>query len=345
MKIAIFTDVHWSTNTSIVRQRGDKYSLRLEMLIKGLCWFNELAKKNECGLCVCAGDFFDKSTCNDEELSALKEVNWLDEYHQIDFIVGNHESSRQDLEFTSVDALSSDSFRIIKKVMVENYKDVQIYYLPYITEYDRKPLKEYLIDYDESKKHIIFSHNDIANIQYGGFLSKTGFSVEEIEQCCDLYLNGHIHNSEWITKKILNLGSMTAQNFTNDSFKYKYGAWILDTDTMSLDFFENPYSLNFYKIDVESAEDLSIFKNLKDNAVVSCKCIDSLKDELQKTLSDTKGIITYKIIYTKENVALDASNEQITLNSKDHLEQFKEYITQTLGLSEVVQQELLEVCK
>lgn len=143
----------------------------------------------------------------------------------------------------------------------------------------------------------------------------------------------------------MNLGSLTAQNFTNDSFKYKYGAWILDTDTMNIEFFENPYSLNFYKIDVDSIKDLDIFKKLKDNAVVSCKCKDTLKDALQKTLQETKNILTYKIIYTRETLAVDVSNEQISLSNKDHLEQFKEYITQTLGLSDVVQQELLEVCK
>lgn len=36
MKICIFSDVHWSTASSLVRSRGTKYSKRLEQLLVGI---------------------------------------------------------------------------------------------------------------------------------------------------------------------------------------------------------------------------------------------------------------------------------------------------------------------
>lgn len=36
MKILIYSDVHWSTNMSIITQMGLKYSVRLEQLLKSM---------------------------------------------------------------------------------------------------------------------------------------------------------------------------------------------------------------------------------------------------------------------------------------------------------------------
>lgn len=341
-KIALFTDTHWSTTTGIVKQRGQDFSVRLELLIKGLNWFFNLAKEKHCDKIICAGDMFDKNVCYDEELTSLEKVNFKD----VDFIVGNHESSRQDLKYSSVSVLNNvKGCKVYSDVVEFVINNTQIYYLPYISEYKRKSLREYLINYDESKKHIIISHNDIKDIYYGKYLSTTGFSKDEIEECCDLFLNGHIHNSSWISSKILNLGSFTAQNFTNDSFEYNYGVWFLDVDTFELEFVENPYSLNFYKIDINSSNDLKSLKTLKNNAVLSVHCKEDLKEELESALNQSKNILTYKITIVREIASGDALQQEIQLITTDHLAQFSDYIRNELGNSSIVNQEIMEVCK
>ncbi len=71
MKVCFYTDVHWSQNSSIVRSRGEKYSTRLENLIKSVNWAERLAFDCGCSAVICGGDFFDSTELNCEEISAL----------------------------------------------------------------------------------------------------------------------------------------------------------------------------------------------------------------------------------------------------------------------------------
>lgn len=74
MKVAICGDVHWSTSSSIIRQRGTNYSERLENLIKSVNWFEDLSKEENCDMNIYLGDFFDRPDLNSQEISALSEI-------------------------------------------------------------------------------------------------------------------------------------------------------------------------------------------------------------------------------------------------------------------------------
>ena len=90
MKILVCGDVHWSQYSSIVRGRGEKYSKRLENLIKSVNWVEQLAWSCGCEAVINLGDFFDSTQLSAEEVSALKEVQWAPIAHV--FITGNHET-------------------------------------------------------------------------------------------------------------------------------------------------------------------------------------------------------------------------------------------------------------
>ena len=253
MKILLFTDVHWSRVASLVNKQATKYSIRLEGLLKSINWVNEEAVKNNCEIMICAGDFFDKTELDAESATALADISWnsLPLY----LLCGNHEASTSDLKYNLLNLLKRPNTEVITDIKEAIFGNCQLHFIPYITEVNRKDLVTYLLNIDNSKKQVVISHNEIAGINYGAFKSTAGFSIEEIDKAVDLYLNGHLHNSEFVTKKILNLGSLSAHNFTNDSSKYNYGAWILDTETLELKFLENPYAFNFYKFDILEAAD------------------------------------------------------------------------------------------
>ena len=59
MNILLYSDVHWSTYSSIIRKRNDKYSVRLDNLIKSMNWIRELSSSYNCKYDICLGDFFD----------------------------------------------------------------------------------------------------------------------------------------------------------------------------------------------------------------------------------------------------------------------------------------------
>ena len=337
MKILVYTDCHWSTTSSIVRERGEVYSLRLENLIKSVNWAEKLSIERKASLVVCCGDFFDKSTISSEELTALTEVEWNKDINHV-MLVGNHEMWSNNLKLSSVNIFRFLGFFVADSPYTEKTKFGELCFIPYVDS--TKSITDY-VPAEHGGKRIVFSHNDISGIQMGKFVSKNGFSIPDIESCCDLYVNGHLHNGEKVSDKIINVGNLTGQNFGENAFVYKHGVLIIDTDTLECEFVENPFALNFYKMKYES------FPCVNDNIVngvvtVYCKedSISLCKDELE----NSKNIVSFKIVPEREKHEI-VNNSIEAIRADDHLEQFRTYIASELGLSDVVKQELSEVCR
>ena len=304
-----------------------------------------MSKEKNCDLEVCLGDFCDRSDLTDEEISALREIKWNDIKKY--FVVGNHESAQHELTFTTMQAIDNSNISIINRPTGVVIKDNTYYFIPYFIDSDRPSFKEMIDDMKiESRgKKIVFSHNDIAGINYAGFISKSGFSKEEIESSCDLFLNGHLHNGQKISNKIYNLGSFSAHNFTNDSFNYKYGAWILDTDDMSLEFIENPFSLNFYKLNITEESDLKQLSKIKNNSVLSIRYSTHLANELESELNKIKEklIVTPRMMAIRETA--NAAEIKIQDLRSNHLERLVTFCRQALTNSDILEAELAELCK
>ena len=353
MKLLLYGDTHWSAYSSIVRSRGKKYSSRLENLIQSVNWAEKTAKENNCDAIVCLGDFFDKPELNSEELTALQEIEWSKDITHY-FIVGNHESPLTTLDYNSTNVLRKENFIVVDKPQRLISYGIDILFVPYIVEENRKSISDYWRETNEPstfvtqelKKLIILSHNDIKGIRYGAFESKEGFDLKDIEAHCDLFINGHLHNSSFLNNKetILNLGNLTGQNFGEDAFKYNHSACILDTNNLKLTFYENPIAFNFYKIKIEKEQDLDLLKQLKQNAIVSFTCKDILVEALRNKIQNYSNIVETRIVIFKEITKLETDDQQIiSINDVDHLKQFSEFVLDKLGASNLVKEELSQI--
>lgn len=337
MKFFIYTDPHWSSYSSIVRSRGDKYSTRIMNLIQSINWVEDEASKHGCDCIVCLGDFFDKSECNAEELTALQEIKWAPVKHYM--LVGNHEMSRSNLELSSLHLFNiiPECTVIDSPYMFNDDSDTSIMFLPYILEKDRKPLAEYFESMQCGTSRIIFSHNDIAGIQLGKVISSSGFSIEEIEENCNLFINGHLHNGQDIGDKIINVGNITGQNFSEDAYIYQHKALILDTAEKTVDTFINPYALNFYKVDLTPLQPIvddikiqNLLNELKAPAVASIKINSELEGTVRDLLSTCTNIIEVRL--TIINSHSNISDADIIENSKlDHIQKFQSYVLENIG--------------
>lgn len=345
MKVLIVGDVHWSTYSSILRSRGDEFSTRLELLINSLNWVEKISKEHGCEKEIFLGDFFDKPDLDAESITALSKILWNEKCLSRNFIVGNHDSGIASLVYNSTQALHNVGSVENNVRFLDIDGHTEFLYLPYVTEDNRVPLQEICKDRDNSKRLVVFSHNDIKDFQMGPFLSKTGYAIDDIESNCDLYINGHLHNGSWVTKKILNLGVICGQNFSEDATKYEHHIAILDTDTLELEFIENPYAINFYKFDITTTKELSVLDKLKDNAVISIKCNEEFKDTVREKLEGNPKVLTFKTCYYLQPVESSGDSSSIELGSMDHLLKFKEFVIDKLGNNEVVLSELGEVCK
>lgn len=343
MKILLYSDNHFCSYSSILRDRGENFSLRLENQIQSLNWVEQLSKEHGCDLEICLGDFFDKETLNSEEISALREIKWNNiEKH---FIVGNHEMGSSDLTYNSMNVLSSIG-KIYSKATVLRFdaQVVDFIILPYILESNRKSLEEHIheayknaqLSEDTHNYKYILTHNDIAGVKYGGFESKIGFDIDEINKNCFRFFDGHIHNQTGFGNKCFILGNLTGLNFSEDATKYKHCAYILDTITTQLEEYENPFALNFYKFDNYNTLTLS---KVKKNAIISLKVTSDQVTEARETLKNNPAVLKFRISIIPEQNRIDEhAREQLI--SKDHIAQFKDYILQILGDTDIVREEL-----
>lgn len=353
IRILVYADPHWSVTSSIIRSRGKTYSTRLENLITSLNWVEDLAREKGCEAVVCLGDFFDTAQLNSEEITALGEIAWSDGYHY--FIAGNHEMGRSDSSFSSstVFDLCPRSIAVTHAAMLPIYDqvDTRIMCLPYILEKDRKTLREYIDDAKVPEgidNLIIFSHNDIKGIQMGAFVSTSGFSVEEIQANCRMFVNGHLHNGCEVAPGIINLGNLTGQNFSENAFTYKHNVMLLDTDTHEVEWIENPHAFKFYKIDVSDfAEDLDfcIDKHLRDlgsNAVVTIKVNEHNETFVKDLVSNLDNIVESRVLVDRTSISSDV---EVTIDSTstDHIKKFVSYITENVGNSDLIMDELMKV--
>ena len=343
MKTLIFSDLHMCPRASIVNRWGNKFPSRLENCINTVNWIERKAEELKCDLIVSLGDFFDKPDLTSETITACNEIQWSDIMHY--HLVGNHDASDSSLVFNATNVLSSDRHVIISEPTKHEACGCDLCFLPYVTECDRKPLSEY---FSRSKTYnsrkIIFSHNDISGIQMGPVVSKTGFGIEEIEANCDIFLNGHLHNGQAITPKVINLGNLTGKDFGEDALRYRHNIVILDTETLALEYIENPYAYNFYKLQIDCENDILCLDHLKNNAVVSIKCAQTLIEQVKYRIAALDNIIESRIILTKHQVEADTETTELDL-TVDHLARFIECCKATIENSSLLDEELSEICK
>lgn len=342
MRILLFGDAHCCKRSSIINKFGTRYPVRLENQIQTFNWIKEQALENKCNMVIGLGDLFDSSQLSDVEITAAKELPFADLPTYL--IVGNHEASSQDLTFSSTKVLEDTNRKIISEPFSFYTSNTEICLLPYITESERKPLADYFPSKTLYNKRIILSHNDIRGISYGPIISTTGFDVADIEANCDLYINAHIHNGQQITNKIYNIGNITGQNFSEDALKYSHNIIILDTDNLSCKFIENPYAYNFYKIQINTENDIKILDGLKNNAVVSIKCESSLLEKAKQRVAELKDrIIESRFILVRN---YEETSESLDLDlSVDHLARFVECCKANIESSTLLEEELNEICK
>ena len=351
MRLLLFSDNHFSKSSSIITASGSRYSVRLENQIQSLDWVESTAVKNNCDMIVCLGDFFDSPTLCAEEISALKELQFSS-IPRI-FLVGNHELGLVIDKYNSANIFSIiDVASVIAKPTTMLVNRTLICFLPYIKEDNRKKLEEYLatqVDPNSYDYVIILSHNDIKGINYGGHISKFGFSIDEIEGCCNLFINGHLHNCGYINdrKTILNIGNLTGQNFLEDAFTYSHNVLILDTDSLEVVSIENPYALNFYNLDLcekDNEEINSILSKLKTNAVLSIRCdesnIYSVKDAVSLYKSNGSSIVASRVILCARNNAGSVDGKKADSYMLNHVSEFIKYIHENVGNDDTINEEL-----
>lgn len=339
-KILIVGDIHFSTYSSIIRSRGKFYSSRIENCIQSIIWAEKLATDAGCDSVVFLGDAFDRPELGSEEITALQEIQWNGLPHYV--LCGNHEMGNSNLDYTSAHIFNlTDNHFVIDTPKTLQTEKATFLFLPYILNNDDRILSNFYKKQHPNENLIVFSHNDLKGINFGKITSTEGFDINEIDKTCKYYFNGHLHNSGWESDVVCNVGNLTGQNFGEDADRWSHNVAILDVDSMTVQFIENPYAYNFYKRDINSQED--IYKlNFKHNAIVSFRCIESLVNTLRDQVNSDNNISEYRIVSIPE-IKADASERLQELTAIDHLQQFKDYVLEQIENTDILVSELSEI--
>lgn len=344
MKILCFTDPHFCERSSIVTKYGTKYSLRLENQLASINWVEQLAIDKGCVMVVCLGDFFDKPHLTDQEITALQDIKWAEDIPHY-FLVGNHESEENDLQYSSTKVLEGENRHIIDKPALKYILDIELAFLPYVVESNKQPLETYFPQGQLNQPRILFSHNDILGLQMGPVVSKIGFSIEEIEANCTCCLNGHLHNGQAVSSKILNLGNLTGKDFGEDATRYTHKVMIIDTDTFTFESIENPYAFNFYKIDISTEADLKQLETVKSNAVISIKCVDKYVEAAREKIAANPNVIDTRLILIKTFEENSDQPVDISDLAVDQCVKFAQCCREKLDNTPILEAELAEILK
>ena len=341
MKLLLFADLHMCPHASIINKWGTKYPKRLENCIASVNWLERKAEELNCDYIINLGDFFDKPDLTSETITACNDIQWSNIMHY--HLVGNHDASNSSLTFNSVNRLLADYHIVVDRPQMISLDGCDICFLPYVTECDRKPLSEYFPERTKNHSRVILSHNDISGIQLGPVMSRTGFSIEEIESECDYFINGHLHNGQALTQKVINLGNLSGKDFGENALLHSHCAAMLDMSNMSIEYIENPYAYNFYKLQIDCESDIRCLSQLKNNAVVSIKCNQEFAEEVRRQVEAMPNIVESRIILVKQ-YAEAATTTEVDL-TVDHLTRFIECCKTNIENSAILDEELSEICK
>lgn len=290
MIIGAYFDAHWSINSSILPTATDRLSPRLEMLIESYRWMYDVFGK-DVDIIVNGGDLTDTPNLLAPELTALTKAlsysKGIPEYH----LLGNHERLTEDSAFSSLSLLNlGPNFHIIDKPQKLDINPEVAFY-----PYTHNPRPEVL---KELSTKVLFSHLTILGSQLTKvFRAKNGIDPQYLDMYFDLVLNGHIHTSSWVTKKILNVGTFAGVSFSDGYDLHYPSIVILDTNTLDLKIIENPYAIRFVKIEADNLAELhKEVTSLKPGRyALHVKVPFELRDEARRIVDSSDKVVASRV--------------------------------------------------
>lgn len=327
-KLGIYTDLHISYTSSIMPlyYKDSKYTTRLQMIIDTAKWMYRVFSDNNVDLILNGGDTLDSHSVRSEEISALsefyKQSQGIPEVH----IPGNHEILSNNLDFYSNSILGNLPFIKIydKPTKINNILSV----IPYMSPDN---ISNDMLKSISNK--ILLSHIDIKGSHLRPeYIMDTGVEPEIIAEYFNLTLNGHLHTAEKIEtskNKIYNVGSISSISFS-DSNSYIPSICIIDTDTLEITRYENPFAILFRRLTVSSTEDLlnklkKYSANHKYIFRVTAPYI--IRNDIKDILSNRSNIIAYRVVSNISNEKSLINYESKKINLVDDIEgEFLKYL-------------------
>lgn len=303
MKVGIYADAHFSLNSSIILGQSNSLEGRLEHLVDSFGWMYGLFRDHGVDLIVDLGDLADSYVLRAEEITAISRALSLNPGIEEVHVLGNHERLDFDGNISSINFV--DSFprqRVVSSVETLDLGGRTATLLPYSNGYDDAfveglPATDYL-----------FSHIDIFGSNTGLWSLREGVRPTVLANRFGLTVNGHIHNGSWVIPgKVLNLGSISGQNFSSRQIEWNPSVAVLDTETSGVELFANPHALVFVNSSCSTVDKVVRLSDgiTEGTYAVQVRVPVSLVDEARRVLQANPNIVASRVMTRSDKAGLE----------------------------------------
>lgn len=249
MKIAIITDTHAGARSD--HPAFNEYFIKFYEQ-----HFFPYIKKHDIRTVLHLGDVFDRrkyinfNTLRSWQERVFKPLHSM--VDQMDIIIGNHDTYFKNTnEVNSVEALLTpfEKFRIYKTAQEVNVGGLNMLYVPWICEDNIEHTKKII---QESKSQICAGHLELMGFEmHAGHVNMDKGLPTEMFDKFFMTLSGHFHHKS----------SKSGIHYLGSPYPIYWHDWgdvrgfhILDTETLDLQFIENPSQI-FFKIFYDDAKE------------------------------------------------------------------------------------------
>lgn len=323
MKIGIYTDCHFSKSSSILTgSSSNKYSMRLDFLVKSFSWMYDLFEKNEVYSVFNLGDLISSDVLDAETNSALSEALSYSKGTQEYWLIGNHEKKSRDSKFHSLSLIKQyPNIKIIDDFEEIDFGSLKILMKSFTSS-------EYSLEEFQNKcksikdKSLVMTHQVYKDMIPG----MVGYDLDYKEIIKNKNIlnifNGHIHSAR-DEEKYCQVGSISGMSFGDDYSRFLPSVIIYDCDTNTYKRYVNPYATLFYTLDdINSIDEFNKklkflpegYKLLRIKVPISFR--EEFIDYLNKNpeILDQNNILSYRIKLINENNIQDNEIQSIIQN-------------------------------
>ena len=297
---------------------------------------------------LCLGDTFDRrKSVNFNSLEAAKEM-WFTPLEQMGvsmtMLVGNHDIYyKNTLRVNSPDLLLGEfgNIQVVDVPTELSIGGLPVFCVPWICDSNRHDTYRLL---EASTARLCVGHLEFTGFEaVPGMVMEHGYSPDPFAKF-DKVLSGHYHTKS--SKKNIHYLGNPYELYWND-YKTRKGFHILDTETLDLQFYRNPYTIFekiFYNDEVQI--DMDQYKDKYVKLVVEEKKDQVKFDKVVSLLYDV-GVVDLKII---EDLSVEL-DEVEHLETEDTLSLLERYIDDSecqadkQSVKDIIKTLYLEACE
>lgn len=255
MKICILGDTHFGVRADSIEFHNFFKKFYSEF------FFPELESRN-IDTIIQLGDLFDRRKYIQFNTLALCREYFFNQLSKNDLtmytLIGNHDIPYRNTLSVNAQSLLLNEYKnihIIQKFETKMFDGLLIDFIPWICEDNQKDI---LSNIKQSQSSVCVGHLEINGCSMGHSICEHGLDGNYFNKY-DIVLSGHFHTKS-TKNNIIYTGTPYEMNWTD--YCIEKGIYILDTETLEIEFIKNPFSI-FSRIDYD--DNITTFEEMNNH--------------------------------------------------------------------------------